>query len=176
MSQMSKEYAAALFMLAKENGAEKEYKVALENVSEAFIKTPEYIDFLASPAVSLAERTQMLEKAFEPYVPEEIVSFLCLLCEKGRIREFEACKEEYVALFDFSRNLSVAKVKSAVALNETEIEKLTEKLSKMSSNTVVVECSVDETLKGGIIVELDGKIMDFSLKTRLNEVKDVISR
>lgn len=176
MSQMSKEYAAALFMLAKENGAEEEYKVAIENVSDVFSKNPEYVEFLDSPAINIAERTQMLQKAFEPYVPEEIVSFLCLLCEKGRIREFEACVKEYEALFEFSRNISVAKIRSAVLLKETEIEKLKEKLSKMSSHTVAVECSVDETLKGGIIVELDGKIMDFSLKTRLNEVKDVISR
>ena len=176
MSQMSKEYAATLFMLAKENGAEEEYKVAIEIVSDVFSKSPEYVEFLDSPAINIAERTQMLQKAFEPYVPEEIVSFLCLLCERGRIREFEGCKEEYKALFDFSKNISVAKIKSAVALTEAEIERLREKLSKMSSHTVTVICSVDETLKGGIIVELDGKIMDFSLKSRLNEVKDVIRK
>ena len=39
-----------------------------------------------------------------------------------------------------------------------------------------LEYSVDETLLGGLIVELDGKIMDGSVKNRLREIKEVINQ
>lgn len=176
MTEMSREYASALFMLAKENGTEVEYMKALELISEVFEENPSYLDFLASPAVSLGERIEMLKKAFSDFAPEHVVSFVSLLCERRRIREFFACVKEYKALYEFSKNVSVAKIKSAVQLTENEKERLKEKLSKMCARDIMLECSVDETLTGGLIIELDGKIIDFSLKTRLHEIKDVISK
>jgi len=176
MTEMSREYAFALFMLAKENGAEEEYMKALSDVCRILSQTPEYIDFLSSPAVALGERIKMLEQAFSAFVPEHIVSFMSLLLEKGRIREFYGCVNEYKALLEFSKNVTVAKIKSAVLLTETEKERLKEKLSKMCGKSVMTECIVDETLKGGLLIELDGKTIDFSLKNRLHEVKDVISK
>lgn len=176
MTEMSREYASALFMLAKENGAEDDYMKALECISEALEEAPEYIDFLSSPAIALEERTEKFKEAFSQFVPEYIISFVSLLCERGRIREFFSCVKEYRALLEYSKNVSVAKIKSAVPLTEAEKEKLKEKLSKMCARDIMTECFVDETLKGGLIIELDGKIIDFSLKTRLHEIKDVISK
>ena len=125
MTEMSREYASALFMLAKENGEKDEYMKSLEHISKVFEEMPEYIDFLASPAVALSERTEKFKEAFSSSVPEYVVSFVSLLCERGRIREFFSCVKEYKALYEFSQNVSVAKIKSAVPLTETEKEKVT---------------------------------------------------
>lgn len=176
MTQMNKEYASALFMLAKENGAEAEYEKALDTVLEVMKENPEYIDFLASPAVLLSERTQGIEEAFGEILPQHIVSFLCLMCEKGRIRELEASILEFKKMVEFSKNVSKAVVKSAVSLTEDEKQKLKEKLEKMSGHAVVLQCLVCDTLLGGIVIEMDGKIIDGSLKSRLREIKDVIAR
>jgi len=176
MAEMSKEYGTALFMLAKEADSVDEYEKALEMVLGVFCETPEYIDFIASPAVPLKERTDALGEAFGESCPEHIVSFLCLLCERGRIREFADCVEEYKKLAEFSRNILTAHVKSAVELSENEKEKLKQKLEKMSGHSVIVECEQDEALIGGLVIEMDDKILDYSLKRRLHEVKDVISR
>ena len=46
----------------------------------------------------------------------------------------------------------------------------------MCGHTVNMSCSVDDSLLGGMIVDLDGKVMDGSLRNRLHEVKDVMSR
>ena len=175
MAQRSKEYGEALFSLALECGKADEYSTALDTVLTVFNENPEYVDFLASPSIPKAERVDALEKAFNS-MPEHIVSFVSLLCERGRIREFDACVKEYKELLDASKHISTAKVVSAAALTDSEKEKLQIKLEKMSGQTVMLDCSVDESLLGGLIIEIDGKVMDGSLKRRLHEVKEVISR
>lgn len=174
MTQMSKEYAAALFMLAKENNTEKEILEALKTVSHVFTENPEYVDFLASPSIPKNERIDALEKAFSQMLPEYALSFVEILCERSHIRSFNDCVKEYEELYNFSIQVCEARVTSAVELTDDEKLKLTRKLEKVSGKTLHLNCSVDESILGGIIVEMDGKIMDGSLKHRLQEVKEVI--
>ncbi|MBQ4146064.1 MAG: F0F1 ATP synthase subunit delta, partial [Clostridia bacterium] len=51
-----------------------------------------------------------------------------------------------------------------------------EKLEKMTGNTVLLDVEVNDSILGGMIVEIDGKVIDGSLQNRLNLVKDVIGR
>lgn len=176
MTEMSKEYGTALFMLGCECGAQKEYAAALETVSAVFRKFPAYIDFLSSPNIPMSERLTAIEQAFSPSLPENVVSFLQLLCEKGRIRSFDGCVQEYNALLKASEHISTAKVVSAVELTQDEKKRLQAKLEKMCGNPVIMDCSTDKSLMGGVVIELDGKVMDGSLRRRLHEVKDVMGR
>ena len=173
---MYNEYGTALFMLAKENNSENEYAEALDTVLNVFSENSEYMDFLASPGIPKAERLEAIEAALGGSVPEHIVSFVQLLCERGRIREFSGCVKEYKKLLDASKNISEAYITSSVELMPDEKEKLKNKLEKMSGHSVTLECSVDKSLMGGIVIEMDGKIIDGSIRRRLHEVKDVISR
>lgn len=175
MNDIIREYGAALFLLACEEDKKEEYGKDLETLKKAFTELPEYIDFLASPGIPLGERVSAIETAFASIVSEHVLSYVQLLCEKGRIDGFFAAAEEYKALLDASKHISVAKITSAVELNEAEKTKLYNKLKSMSGGEVTMEYYVDESLLGGLIVELDGKIMDGSLRNRLREVKDVIN-
>ena len=176
MTEMSKEYGTALFALAKECDKTDEYKTALDTLLSVFSENPEYTELLASPSIPKSERNEAIEQAFSAYVPEHIVSFLQLLCDKGHIRSFSKCAAEYTALYDISKKTVTATVISAVPLTDTEKDSLIRKLEKMSGSSVHLECSIDKSLMGGLTVEMDGKIIDGSLRTRLHEVKDVISK
>lgn len=175
MNDIGKEYGAALFMLASEEGARDEYAKALEDLRVIFKESPEYLSFLASPGISLGERLAAIETAFADLVPTYVLSYVQLLCEKGRIENFFEAADEYKALLDASKHISCAKVTSAVELTDNEKSKLYNKLKSMSGGDVNMEYVVDSSIMGGVIVELDGKIMDGSLRHRLREVKDVIN-
>lgn len=176
MTDIGREYAEALFSLSVEEAMQKEYYDALIIAKNAFDESPEYIDFLASPSIPVSERCEALGKAFSDAVPENVLSFMQLLCEKGHARSFFACVTEYKKLLDESERISVAKVASAFALSDTEKKNIVAKLEKVSGHKVTLECTVDEKLIGGIVVEIDGKVMDGTLRHRLGEVKDVISK
>lgn len=174
MTELNKEYASALFALALEGQAESIIMQSLDKAKAAFDKAPEYVELLASPGISSGERLSAIESAFGGVLHEHVVSFVCLLCEKGRIRLFADCVEAYRQLLHIKQSVSTAHVRSAVRLTEAEREALTRKLEQISGNTVTLICSEDPSILGGVIVEMNGTVMDGSLRHRLREVKEVM--
>lgn len=175
MNNVGKEYGAALFMLACECNSTEEYSQALDSVKTVFEQNPEYMDFLTAHGISLDDRLKAVESAFGGHIPEQVLSCILLMCEKGRIENFFEAAEEYKALFDASKHISTAKVTSAVELTADEKTALYTKLKTISGGEVVMEYATDSSLLGGLVVDLDGNVMDGSLRNRLREVKDVIS-
>lgn len=176
MAQVTNEYAQALFELAAESGMTEEVSSALESVSAVMRENPEYLDFLSSPNISKSERIAAIEQAFGGKTPEYVVSFLSLMCERERIRSLEECITEYRQLCDAANKISTAEVRSAVELSDGQKAALVEKLEKICGNRVVLDCKTDKTLIGGMVVELDGRIIDGSLKHKLRELKEVMHK
>lgn len=176
MTELSKEYAEALFALAAETEQEKAYLTALETVGAALSDQPEYLDLLAAPSIPRGERADLLEQAFGDALPEQVLSFVQLLCAHGHIRSLPACIEEYRRLYQAAVAMSTAYVTSAVALTEDQKARLGDKLAQKFGRRIELVCAVDEHLLGGIIVRLDGVVLDGSLRRRLQVVKDVIEQ
>lgn len=174
MSEVAKEYGAALYMVAAESEQTDAFAKALSIIGKAFAENPDYPILLASPNIPMDERLGQIEQAFGGAVEQEVVSFLQLLCQKGHIHDFEAAAEEYRALWQAATRVCDAVVTSAVPLNETQQQKLLEKLEQTSHRTVRAVYRVDPSVMGGVIVEMDGKVLDGSLRQRLREIKDVM--
>jgi len=176
MSDIIKEYAKALFTLAMENGKEQEYAESLDLLNDIFCENPQYLQLLSSPGIPLSERCDVLDKAFSDKLPTQVISFVKLLCERRYVNDFNLCILEYKKLLNEIKKTSSAKVISAVELSEKERTALKEKLEKMSGRTVVLECEVDKSILGGLVVEIDGKTVNASIKEHLKNVKDVIRK
>ncbi len=176
MTELSKDYAEALFALAAEQGLEKPYLEALESVNDLFADNPDYVELLAAPAVPGGERAGLIEQAFGGTLPEQVLSFVQLLTAHGRIRSLPACVEEFRRLYQAAVAMSTAYVTSAVALTEEQQDRLREKLAHKFGRHIRLVCDVDQSLLGGITVRLDGVVLDGSLRHRLQAVKDVIEQ
>lgn len=176
MTKMNNEYAEALFSLAMDFHAEEETLSALHLIRDAFANEPQALALAASPSIPKSERLQVLEKAFAASVPQHVMGYLHVLCSNGHIRAFADSVKDYEELYNSARKLSTAYVTSAVALNDDEKDQLRMKLEKKLGRTIHLECAVDETLLGGLVVQVDGKVIDGSLKHRLHEIKEVMNR
>lgn len=174
MSDGSREYAEALFLLSGENGQGDEFEQALDLISGIFDESPQYVELLASPVISKRERLDIFTKSFGGKIPEYVFSFIMMLCDNGHIKDYKNCFEEYKTLNREAKKVEVATVISAVELSDDEKSKLLGKLEKLCKKTVVAEYLIDESIMGGVIVKVDGKILDGSLKRRLREVREVI--
>lgn len=174
MKETYREYAEALFMLAVEEDKCDEIYSALTQIDAAINQNPQYLDLLDSPAVPLSERLSLIDEAFSGS-EEYVVSFLKLLCENGHIQSFSPCKEEFEALLEVHRGKIEAKVYCAVELTDGQKTALCKKLSKVTAKDVFATYILDESLIGGIRVEIDGNVYDGSISSALNSVKEVIS-
>ncbi len=174
MKETSKDYAVALFNLARETESEEAVLSGLMLVKEVFSETPGMIAFLRSPAISKEAKLGALKGAFEGEVHDYVFSFLALMTERGDADILEEAIESYEALFHAENKLATARIVSAAELTAEEKETLCAALSKKSGKEVLTEYEIDPTLIGGLVVEMDGVVLDGSLSRRLKTLKDVM--
>lgn len=174
MKEISKQYAEAIFALACEGGQEDSVMEALKVALELFEQNPSFMELLSSPAVPLTERCAVIEQTFSAHLPEVVTSLLGLMCEKGRIGGFADCVEEYERLLDIRHSVVEARVTSALPLTEEQKAALKQKLENKCGGSVELLCEVDEDIMGGLIVEMQGTVIDGSLRQRLRDVKEVM--
>lgn len=175
MTEISKEYAAALFALAREQNRGQEFYSALLSVQKELENIPEYVQILSAPNIPAQERCGLLEQAFAAVVPEYVLSFLKLLCEKGQIRLFSDCVKEYELLYQAFCKVSSARVVSAAELTEAEKRILQDELERISGHSVTAQYEIDGALIGGMVVYMDDTVIDGSLRTKLKELKEVMT-
>ena len=175
MTATGNNYAEALFMLAREENLIDEFYEGLKLVEDVFVETPEYLQFLATPSIPKNERTAALAAAFEGKVNARILSFLQLMCEQGKAEQFFDSAEEFYRLREWAAGTVVAVVKSVVSLTETQKTHLIKVLEKRTGKKVSLNCVIDNTLLGGIAVELEGQLLDGSVKSNLKRAREVIN-
>ena len=174
MTQTSKEYAEALFELALQDGSTDTVSAALDDVREVMAADPAFMDLLKSPAVPREVRVSTLEQCFRGRVPEIVLAILRMLCVKGHMGELDRMITEYGLLNQEHQGIAMAHVTSAVALKEAEKERLRQGLEASFGKKVALQCSLDRTLLGGIRVEIEGKVIDGSIRNKLQQIKEVM--
>ncbi len=175
MTNVSREYTEALFALSSEEKCLDEVASSLKLMSDIFAQNPEYSDLLSSPAIPIDERLELIDAAFSS-AHEYAISFLKLLSERSLVSIFTECETSFNNMLASSNNISYATVTTAVVLTDDERTKLTSKLEKMCGTKVQIEEKTDTSLLGGVVIEIDGKIIDASLRKHLSDVKDVIAK
>lgn len=174
MTQTSKEYAEALFELALGDGRVAEVSEALKLVETSLAETPGYREMLASPAIGKDERLASLDAVFGDQVPKIVLALLRMMVSRGHISSLDGMFRAYEELAREQRGETVARVTSAVALTEDEASRLKEKLEKKTGRKVTLSLSVDPSLLGGIRVETDGRVIDGTVRNKLNQIKEVM--
>lgn len=176
MSAIGNEYGGALFLLASEEGNLDEVAEALEGCGELFEKEPMYVSFLATPGIPIEERIGALGRAFHGRVPDCVSDFICLLVERGYIRFFSDCREEYEKQYNLLKNISIAEAFSARELSEEEKKKLCSRLEAATGRRIKLKTTVDEAIVGGMIVKIDGRLYDGSIRSRITDILEEMKK
>ena len=175
MTTTSKEYAEALFELAAGEHLLEETSDGLVTVISALKQTPEYRSLLASAAIGKAERLKALDDAFAGKVPNVLMGVLRMMISRGHISAVENMAREYEELSRQYRGESVARVLSAVPLKEAEAVAIRQELEKRFGKAISIQCEVDPSLIGGVRVEAEGRVIDGSIRNKLEQIKDVMN-
>ena len=175
MTTTSREYAEALFELAVQGGVTKETSEGVETVISALMQMPEYRALLASPAIGKEERLNALDTAFRGKIPDILLAILRMMVSRGHVSALSGMARDYEELARGYRGESMAVVTSAVPLKEAETVVLREKLEKKLARKITLQCQVNPDLIGGIRVEVDGRVIDGSIRNKLDEIKEVMN-
>ncbi len=170
---IARRYARALFELAQEADRTDKVEQDLEGFVEGIHLVPEVWRSLTNPGFSRDERRQLIDKLLPHFSLEQTTAnFLRLLIDKGRIDHLEAIAREFRGLNDEHQKRVRARVRSAVALNESDLSRLQALLQQVTGRTVLLQHEVDEDLIGGMVTEVGGLLFDGSVRTQLRRIKE----
>ena len=173
---VSATYGEALFELAKE---ENKVLALLEEVTALRTILTENTEFgilLANPKVSKEECIAIVRNVFEGKISKELMGFLELLLQKGRYNELMPILDYFIDRVKEAEKIGTAYVTTAVALDEKQKGAIEAKLLETTSyRKIEVEYTVDESLIGGMVIRIRDRVVDSSVRTKLEKMQRMLS-
>ena len=168
-----KEYASALFLLAKEEGKTDIISEELTALRALLLENPEYTKLLDTPAMKKEERLALAESAFAGF-SEYVLNVIMLLAERHLASELVHVADGYAALYDEERGILRAEAVTAVKMSDAQIKKLTARLSNVTGKTVILKNTVDVAVLGGVKLRYAGNQLDGTVKAGLERFEHAI--
>ena len=174
---LSRRYAKALFELALEEHREEEIGQEIERFVTAFTTSSSLSAVLNNPAFPLRSRKNIVvEVSRGLQLSPLVVHFLSLLLERDRLTFLPSIASRYHRLLDEKKGRVEARVVAPNPLEAAMLEGLREALRRVSGKEVVLKEESDPGLIGGLVIQLEGKVYDGSVRTQLDKMKERIER
>ena len=164
-------YARALLQLANERKQAEAVRDELNALTEVFKASPQLTGVLADPAVSEAKRATLLQQAFAGRVSPTLLNFLGVLNAKGRLGLLPDMIEAYDDLLEGQLGNVEVDVTVAQRLDAGQLEQVRQRVSQALGRTAVVHQYVDESIIGGLVLRVQDKLIDASVRFQLEQMK-----
>jgi F-type H+-transporting ATPase subunit delta len=165
-------YAIALFELAKEERALDQVATDLERFNQALDTSNDLTRLVKSPVFSAGEQGRALEAVLDTLKIGGLTkNFLLLVARNRRLFAVPAMISAFRAMLARERGETSASVTAAAKLTETQVTALKQALKAALGKEIMLEERVDPTLLGGLVVKVGSRMIDTSLRTRLNSLK-----
>ena len=173
VSGMAGRYASALFSIAKESRSIDVVAADLRTFSDALRESSDLQLLVRSAAFSAEEQGRALGKVLEAIGTGGLTSkFLLLVASKRRLFAVRTMIADFQALDDADRGVSRAQVTVAEPLSDADFENLKASLADATGGkSVEIDMKVDPDILGGLVVRLGSRMVDGSLKTKLNSIR-----
>jgi F-type H+-transporting ATPase subunit delta len=175
MQEAARVYAEALFDVAKEKGKLDAVRDELGQFVDAVDGNRELQVFFFSPYFSSAEKVAGLKRAVSD-VDSELLNFLELLIEKQRMPEIFRIRRQLDELWKQENRRIDVTVTSAVTLEPAVVEKVGEEIERQTGQKVELSSRVDAEILGGIVLQVGNKVLDASIRSRLEKLRKSVAQ
>ncbi len=162
-------HAQAVFRIALETGQLERWESDLE-VIVRILGDADMVSYLENPRVGQARKTQVLESALSGVAPAAL-NLARLLVARNRLRMIPSLVAEYRRLVYDHKGIVEADVVTAVPITEEEEARIGRDLAVITGKTVMLGAEVDPRIMGGLVVRVRDKLIDGSVRTRLEELR-----
>lgn len=171
--QVVREYARALFEVTVDKNkietVNKEIDMVLESLSD-----PEFEGFFQSVKLDSETKKSVFNKAFLHEVSTITRNFFWVVFDNNRENLLNDIRNEFERLVDEHGMIMVAKIVTAVPIDDKLKNKFKKQLEESTNRKVEVETVVDQSICGGMMIYTEGQVIDASVKSRLNNLRDML--
>lgn len=164
-------YARAMFDVARAEGNGQRIGDELFRFARALDGSDELRAALADPHLPAGRRQQIVEDLLGGRAEPATVSLVGMIVGTGRARELPAIIDSLVAMMAAEEGRAVAEVRSATELSDDQRRRLAEAVGTATGKQVEIKVVVDPTVLGGLVTTVGDTVIDGSVRTRLEQLK-----
>lgn len=171
---VSKTYGEALFQAACEGGGSAQCAELLEEIQVLrgiLSENPEFDGLMKHPGITKQEKLQVMETVFRGRISEELVNFLDIIVSKERFGELDEIFEYFSDRVKEKQRIGVVYITSATALTQKQMAAVEQKILETTSFVKLeTHYSVDQELIGGLVIRIGDRVVDSSIRTKLDHM------
>lgn len=172
VSGLAGRYATAIFELARDAGKLDAVAADLASLTALLAGSPDLTRLVRSPVFSRADQAKAMDAILDRMNVQDLtLRFIGLVASKRRLFVLPAMISVFNALLAQLRGEVTARVTSAHPLDKAQLDAIAAALKQTAARDVQLVADVDNSLLGGLIVRMGSRMIDSSLRTKLNNLQ-----
>jgi F-type H+-transporting ATPase subunit delta len=167
-------YADAMFDVAHAEGTIDEVEDELFRFARALEGSDQLREALTDPHIPASRRQQIVEDLLGSRATSTTTALISMVVGIGRGRDLPSIIDALVEKSAAAHDKAVAEVRSAVDLSTDQRERLAAAVEKVTGKKVEVKVIIDPTVLGGVVTTVGDTVIDGSVRTRLEQLKNAI--
>lgn len=169
---ISKTYGDALFEIAVEENKTSKFLEEVPGLLKIIQENEDFQKFMDSPKIPKEEKIKTFENIFKGKIDDDILGLAIAIIEKDRYEEIQAVLQYVIDEIKEYCSIGTAYITTATPLNQEEKNDVEKKLLA-TTGYKIVECNydVDNSLIGGMIIRMKDKVVDSSVRNRLEKLE-----
>lgn len=168
----ARRYAKALFDLAQEHARLDSILAEFQSFLRLLAQSPELKFILKHP--NDRQREQVLSHLFKQHVSELFLNFLSLVLKNRRYDLLDQIYDDLQSRYDALNNRIRAIATTAIPLSEQKLSELSREIARYVKADVRLENTIDPSIIGGIIIQLNGQVFDASFREQFKKLKQTL--
>ena len=165
-------YARAILAVAsaESNGAQIEDEIY--RFSQVLQSSEELKSTLSDASIPSARRQQIVEDLLDGQATQTTLALVSMIVAAGMGSDIKAIADRVIGLGAESRDKAVAEVYSVVDLSSDQQQRLAAALKSATGKDVEMKIIIDESVMGGLLVQIEDEVIDGTVRTRLKQLRE----
>lgn len=174
---VSKVYGDALFSLALEADKLETLWKEAAMAEETIAANPDFLSVICHPEMTQEKKLSVLDEVFKGTLSEELMGLFHVMVKKGRIGEILSVLEYFVEQVNEYLGIGMVDVTTPLPLSEEQKKQIEDKLLAVSEyKTLRMDYHIDESLLGGMVIRIGDRILDNSIRSKLDAMSRQLSK
>lgn len=169
---VSKTYGDAFFQIAEEAHKVDEFYQEVLSLQTLLAENVDLQKTMEHPEIVKEEKIKILEDIFRGKISEELLGLVCLLEKKGHYNEIDSVFEYIIKRIKDYKGIGIVYVTTPLPLGEDEKQAITKRLQETTTyKSFEFHYQVDQSLIGGIVIQIGDRVVDSSIKTKIEKLQ-----
>jgi F-type H+-transporting ATPase subunit delta len=165
-------YANAMLAVARASGHLEAVEDDLFRFARTFEGSDELRLALTDPQLPVERRVAVIDQLMGGKALQTSTALVSMVVGAGQAADLPAIVERFVELAASERQHEVAEVRSAIELDDGQMQRLAEALGRATGKTVEVKVIIDPTVLGGLVARVGDTVIDGTVRHRIDEMKE----